>query len=114
MSRERAAQESAAAIGLALARDRVSVEVERAYRFVARAERGAEVARAAVDARRAALSVMRDRCERGLASAASLSTAEAELAESEARAAGGGSADPRRPRCAYSRDRRLITLFAGE
>jgi hypothetical protein len=50
VSRERAAQENAATIGLALARDRVSVEVERAYRFVARAERGTEVARAAVAA----------------------------------------------------------------
>jgi len=59
--------------------------VEHAYRFVVRAERAAEVARAAVDARRAALSVIRDRCDRGLVSAASLSTAEAELAQSEAR-----------------------------
>jgi len=85
VSHERAAQESAAAIGVSLARDRVSVEVERAYRSVLRAQRGMEVARAAVDARRATLSVMRDRCERGLASATSLSGAEAELAESEAR-----------------------------
>ncbi len=85
VSRERAAQANAATIGLALARDRVSVEVEHAYRFVVRAERAAEVARAAVDARRAALSVIRDRCDRGLVSAASLSTAEAELAQSEAR-----------------------------
>jgi len=85
VSRERAAQESAATIGLAQARDRVAVEVERAYRFVVRAERGAEVARAAVAARRAAFGVMRDRCERGLVSATSLSAAEAELAESEAR-----------------------------
>jgi outer membrane protein TolC len=85
VSRERASQENAATIGLALARDRVSVEVEHAHRFVARAERVAEVARAAVDARRAALSVIRDRCEHGLVSATSLSAAEAELAESEAR-----------------------------
>jgi len=85
VSRERAAQENAATIGLAQARDRVAVEVERAYRFVVRAERGAEVARAAVVARRAALDVMRDRCERGLTSATALSAAEAELAESEAR-----------------------------
>ena len=85
VSRERAAQESAATIGLAQVRDRVAVEVERAYRFVVRAERGAEVARAAVAARRAAFGVMRDRCERGGVSATSLSAAEAELAESEAR-----------------------------
>jgi outer membrane protein TolC len=85
VSRERAAQESAASTGLALARDRVSVEVERAYRFVARAERGARVARAAADARRAALGIVRDRCERGLTTASALETAEAEVAESEAR-----------------------------
>jgi multidrug efflux pump subunit AcrB/outer membrane protein TolC len=85
LTRERAAQEDAAATGLALARDRVAVEVERAYRFVERAERGAKVARAAADARRAALDVVRDRCERGLSTSSALEAAEAELAESEAR-----------------------------
>jgi outer membrane protein TolC len=85
LSRERAAQESGAAIGLAQARDRVAVEVERAYRFVARAQRSAEVARAAVEARRATVSVIRDRYQHGLVSQAALSTAEAELADSEAR-----------------------------
>jgi outer membrane protein TolC len=84
VSRERAAQQDAASIGLALVRDRVSVDVERAYRWVTRAERGANVARAAFDARCAALKVVRDRSERGLTAAAALAAAEAELAESEA------------------------------
>ena len=79
-------QESIATTGLALARDRVSVEVERAYRFAQRAERTADVARAAADARRAALAIMRDRCDRGLTTSSALDAAEAELAESEARA----------------------------
>jgi outer membrane protein TolC len=85
VSRERAAQESAATTALALARDRVSVDVEKAYRFVQRAERSAGVARAAADARRAALSVLRDRCDHGLATTSSVETAEADLAQSEAR-----------------------------
>ena len=86
VSRERAAQADVAAIGLALARDRVSVEVERAYRGVVRAERGAEVARAALDARRAAVRVTRDRGARGLASETELAAADADLAQSEAKA----------------------------
>jgi len=85
LSRDRAMQESIATTGLALARDRVSVEVERAYRFAQRAERTADVARAAADARRAALAIMRDRCDRGLTTSSALDAAEAELAESEAR-----------------------------
>jgi outer membrane protein TolC len=83
---ERVADRQAAAIGLALARDRVSVDVERAYRAAMRAERGAEVARAAVDARRAAFAMIRDRGVRGLSAEAVLAAAEAELAASEARA----------------------------
>jgi outer membrane protein TolC/preprotein translocase subunit SecF len=83
---ERIADEQAAEIGLALARDRVSVDVERAYRAASRAERGAEVARAAVAARQAALRMIRDRDVRGLSPAAALAAAEAELAASEARA----------------------------
>jgi multidrug efflux pump subunit AcrB/outer membrane protein TolC len=86
LSRERLAQQDAAAIGLALARDRVSVEVERAYRAAVRAERGAEVARAALDARRAALAVARDRAARGLTPAAAVAAAEAEVASSETQA----------------------------
>ena len=85
-SRERVAQEDAAEIGLALARDRVSVEVERAYRAAARAEHGAEVARAALEARRAALAIAQDRNARGLTPAAALASAEAEVVESEAQA----------------------------
>jgi outer membrane protein TolC len=85
MLRERMAQQEAAAVGLALARDRVSVEVERAYRAVVRAERGAVVARAAMDARRAVAQVTRDRSVRGLDAAAAVAAADAELAESEAR-----------------------------
>jgi multidrug efflux pump subunit AcrB/outer membrane protein TolC len=84
LSRERIAQQEAAAIGLALARDRVSVEVERAYRAAARAEHGAEVARAALEARRAALPIAQGRAARGLTRAAALAAAEAEVAESEA------------------------------
>jgi outer membrane protein TolC/preprotein translocase subunit SecF len=84
LSRERIAQEEAAAIGLALARDRVSVEVERAYRAAARAEHGAEVAHAALDARRAALPIAQGRAAQGLTGAATLAAAEAEVAESEA------------------------------
>jgi len=84
VSRERAAQADAALIGLALARDRVSVEVERAYRGAARAEHGADVARAALDARRAALRITRDRRAGGLISETEMATAEAELAQSEA------------------------------
>ncbi len=83
---ERIADEHAAEIGLALARDRVSVDVERAYRAAVRAERGAEVARSAVEARQAALRVVRDRDARGLSAAAALAEAEAALAASEARA----------------------------
>jgi len=86
LSRERAAQENAASIGVALARDRVSVEVERAYRDVQRAERGAEVARAALDARRAASRITQDRAARGLVAEAALAAAEADMAESETRA----------------------------
>jgi outer membrane protein TolC len=86
LSRERIAQQDAAAIGLALARDRVSVDVERAYRSAVRAEHGAEVARAALAARRAASTIARDRAARGLTGAAALSAAEAEVAESEAQA----------------------------
>jgi outer membrane protein TolC len=85
LTRERAAQEEAAVSALALARDRVSVEVERAYRTVVRAERAAEVAHAACDARRASLKVVSDRSGRGLTTAAALAAAEAELAESEVR-----------------------------
>jgi outer membrane protein TolC len=85
LSRERAAQQDAATVGLALARDRVSVDVERAYRSVVRAGHAAEVAHAALDARNAALKIARDRCARGLITAATLATAEAELADSEAR-----------------------------
>jgi len=84
LSDERIAQQDAAAIALDLARDRVSVEIERAYRAAARAERGAEVARAALDARRAALKLARDRDARGLTGAAALTDAEAEVAKSEA------------------------------
>ena len=84
LARERLAQQEAAAIGLAFARDRVTVEVERAYRAAERAQRGAEVARAAFDARRAAFAVARNRDARGLASAAVLAEAEAQLAASEA------------------------------
>jgi multidrug efflux pump subunit AcrB/outer membrane protein TolC len=86
LSRERAAQADAAAIGLAQARDRVVVEVERAYRAVVRAERGAEVARAALDARRALVKLTRDRNTRGLAAATALSADEAELGQSEVQA----------------------------
>jgi len=86
LSRERTALENAAAIGLALARDRVSVEVDRAYRAAARAERGAEVTRAALDARCAALRIAQDRAGRGLTAAAVLAAAEADLAASEAQA----------------------------
>ena len=86
VSRERAAQENAAAIGVALARDRVSVEVEHAYRDALRAERGAEVASAALEARRAALRITQERSARGLIADAALASAEADMAESEARA----------------------------
>ncbi|MGH2899148.1 MAG: TolC family protein [Solirubrobacteraceae bacterium] len=86
VSRERAAQEEAAEIGLAQSRDRVSVAVERAYRSVVRAERGAEVARASLDARRAAFQIAQDRTARGVSVAAVLAAAEAELAQSEAQA----------------------------
>ena len=85
LSRERAAQLDAATIGLALARDRVAIEVERSYRSVLRAERATEVARAALEARRAALQVTRDRCARGLTAATAVASAEAAVAESEAR-----------------------------
>ena len=86
LSSERIAQQKAAAIGLEQARDQVSVEVERAYRTAIRAERGAEVTRAALDARRAALEIIRDRAGRGLTSGALLAAAEADVAESEAHA----------------------------
>ena len=84
LSRERLAQQEAAAVALALAHDRVTVEVERAYRAAERAERGATVARAALEARRAALTVARDRDVRGLSATAALAEAQAELAASEA------------------------------
>jgi outer membrane protein TolC len=88
LGRERAAQEEAAEAALALARDRVAVEVDRAYRAVERAARGEQVAKAALDARRAAVSVARSRDSRGLASAAALADVEAQLAESEAQVLG--------------------------
>ena len=84
LARERLAQRDAAEVALALARDRVAVEVDRAYRAAERAERGAKVARAALDARRAAFTIARNRDSRGLASAAVLADAEAQLAASEA------------------------------
>jgi len=90
LARERVAQQDVAATALALARDRVSVEVERAYRAAARAEHGAEVARAALDARRAAFAIARDHANRGLTGAAALSAAEAEVAESEAQSLAAG------------------------
>jgi multidrug efflux pump subunit AcrB/outer membrane protein TolC len=86
VTRERAAQETSAANAVALARDRVSVEVERAYRSAVRAERAAEVARAACDAHRASLKVVSERNGRGLTTTAALAAAEAEVAESEVRA----------------------------
>jgi len=86
LSRERTAQEDAASIGVSLARDQVSVGVERAYRTAVRAERGAEVAHAALEAHRAELVIARDRAGRGLIPATALATTEAEVAESEARA----------------------------
>jgi multidrug efflux pump subunit AcrB/outer membrane protein TolC len=85
LSRERNAQEEAAAIGVDLARDQVSVDVEHAYRTVVRAEHGAEVARAALEAHRADLKIMRDRAARGLAPAAAVASSEADVAEGEAR-----------------------------
>jgi outer membrane protein TolC len=85
LTRARAANESAATTALALARDRVSVEVERAYRFAERAQRAAEVAKAAAEARRASLAVLRDRCDRGLTTTSAVEVAEAEVAQSETR-----------------------------
>ncbi|HEX8945881.1 MAG TPA: efflux RND transporter permease subunit [Gemmatimonadaceae bacterium] len=86
LSSERNAQQDAATIGLELTRDRVSVDVERAYRSAVRAERGAEVAHAALTAHRATLTIAQDRAARGLTGAAALAAAEAEVAESEAQA----------------------------
>ncbi|HEY6826886.1 MAG TPA: TolC family protein, partial [Gemmatimonadaceae bacterium] len=86
ISRERASQENAASVALALARDRVTVDVERAYRDAQRAERGADVARAALEARRAALRITQERAGRGLVAEVALASAEADMAESEARA----------------------------
>jgi len=86
LSRERGAQQEAATTGLALARDQVSVDVERAYRTVVRSEHGAEVARAALDAHRAELRIVQDRAARGLIGAAALAAVETDVAESEARA----------------------------
>jgi outer membrane protein TolC len=86
LARERGAQQEAATTGLALARDRVSVDVERAYRNVVRAERGAEVARAALEAHRAEYKVAQDRSARGLTGTAALTAAESDIAGSEARA----------------------------
>jgi len=90
LSHERIAQQDAAAAGLALAQDRVSVEVERAYRAATRADHGAEVARASLAARRAALTIARDRVARGLSDAATLADAEAQVSESEAQALAAG------------------------
>jgi outer membrane protein TolC len=90
LARERSAQQEAAATELALARDRVSVDVERAYRASVRAERGAEVAHAALDAHRAELKIVQDRAARGLTAAAALAAPEADVAESEARALAAG------------------------
>jgi outer membrane protein TolC/preprotein translocase subunit SecF len=86
LAHERGAQQEAATTGLALARDRVSVDVERAYRTVVRADRGAEVARAALDAHRAEFRIAQDRAARGLIGAAALAAVETDVAESEARA----------------------------
>jgi outer membrane protein TolC len=86
LSRERNAQVDAAAIGVDLARDQVSVDVERAYRMAVRAERGSDVARQALDARRATLKIAQDRAGRGLITPSALCAAEADVAESEARA----------------------------
>jgi outer membrane protein TolC len=86
VTRERNAQQDAAMIGLDLVRDQVSVNVERAYRMAVRAERGAEVARQALEAHRAALTIAQDRVTRGLITPAALAAADAQVAESEARA----------------------------
>jgi multidrug efflux pump subunit AcrB/outer membrane protein TolC len=86
LTRERAAQQDAASVGVALVRDQVSVDVDRAYRTVVRAERGSEVAHAALEAHRAELVITRDRAGRGLIPATVLTATEAEVAESEMRA----------------------------
>jgi len=86
LSRERTAQQDAASIGVALARHQVSVDVDRAYRAAVRAEHGAGVAHAALQAHRAELAIAKDRAGRGLIPATALATTEAEVAESEARA----------------------------
>ena len=111
-TRERIADEQAAAIGLALARDRVTVDVERAYRAATRAERGAEVARAAFEARQAALRMVRDREVRGLSAGSVLAAAEAELAASEARVIAAELRVRHRPRGAGARDRWMIAVRA--
>ena len=86
LSRERTAQEDAASIGVALARDQVSVDVEHAYRTAVRAERGAEVAmprsRRIVRSSRSRVTGRRA----DLTPAAALAASEADVAESEARA----------------------------
>jgi outer membrane protein TolC len=83
--RERGAQEEAATIALTQARDRVAVDIERAYRAVERAQRGTAVARAASEAQRASLAIIRDQRERGLSTTAELAAAEANVAASDAR-----------------------------
>jgi outer membrane protein TolC len=88
LSRERNSQLDAAMIALDLARDQTTVEVERAYRMAVRAERGAEVSRQALDARRATFKIAQDRVGRGLTTSSALATEEAAVAESEARLLG--------------------------
>ena len=84
-SNERLAQQDAAAVALEQALDRATVDVTRAYRAAERADRGAELARAALEARQAAFVVACDRDARGLAPAAARAQAEADVASAQAR-----------------------------
>jgi outer membrane protein TolC len=82
---ERQAGVQVAQLALEHARDRATVEVEKAYRKAERASSAAAAARAALEARSGDTRVARDEQGRGLVAVAYRAGAEAELAAAEAR-----------------------------
>jgi len=82
--RERQATAAAATLAVQHAADAAAVAVERAYRHAMRATSAAQAARAALDARVAALRVARDQEGRGIVLASYRASGEAELAEAQA------------------------------
>jgi outer membrane protein TolC len=83
VERERAAASQVASLALEHARNRVAIDVEKAYRKAERATTALVAARAGFDARRDALQIARDEAGRGIVPVAYRADAEATLAAAE-------------------------------